>query len=637
VTDALMYHYDGSSWSSITPALPSGWLSGNLYGAWGSGANDVYAVGPGYDSSGNGMPLMYHYDGSSWSSITPALPSGLQHGYLYGAWGSGANDIYAVGFGADGSWTSMPLIYHYDGSSWSSITPALPSGWLSGNLFGAWGSGANDVYAVGAGSLPLIYHGVGSDTTPPVVTVPSDITEEATSASGAVVNFTVSATDETSPANPSVSCDWPSGSTFPLGATPVTCSATDDAGNTGYGYFNVTVVDTTPPSLTLPANIIAEATGPGGATVNYVASASDLVGVTSFSCAPASGSTFPLGLTTVNCSASDAAGNSANGSFTVTIVDTTPPSLNLPVNILAEATGPGGRVVSYTATASDLVGVTSFSCAPASGSTFPLGTTTVNCSASDAAGNSANGSFTITIVDTTAPTLTLPANITVPQTIPAGAIVTFTASATDLVAPLNPVVACAPPSGSTFPVGTTTVSCSATDTAGNTANGSFTVTVNAAAGGNLLLNPGYDQIVLFPRAWQYSIINVPFSSLADCTVFLSPNCSLKLTVSKTTAIVTQTVSYAGAAGNQFSFGLFSRALNVATAGTYKVEVALFDRFNRVMLTQFLTFNNGTHGFEMVNGQFTAPAAFTKIRYRIYFQKSVGTAWFDDAFLYRTGP
>jgi hypothetical protein len=40
---------------------------------------------------------------------------------------------------------------------------------------------------------------------------------------------------------------------------------------------------------------------------------------------------------------------------------------------------------------------------------------------------------------------------------------------------------------------------------------------------------------------------------------------------------------------------------------------------------------------MVNGQFTAPAAFTKIRYRIYFQKSVGTAWFDDAFLYRTNP
>jgi hypothetical protein len=104
-----MYHYDGSSWSSIPPALPSGWQHGYLYGAWGSGANDVYAVGFGYDGSGF-MPLMYHYDGSSWSSITPALPSGWMSGFLSGAWGSGANDVYAVGYGYDGSSNSIPLM-----------------------------------------------------------------------------------------------------------------------------------------------------------------------------------------------------------------------------------------------------------------------------------------------------------------------------------------------------------------------------------------------------------------------------------------------------------------------------------------------------------------------------------------------
>jgi hypothetical protein len=54
--------------------------------------------------------------------------------------------------------------------------------------------------------------------------------------------------------------------------------------------------------------------------------------------------------------------------------------------------------------------------------------------------------------------------------------VTFSASAADLVdGSLTPT--CVPPSGSTFPIGTTTVTCSATDTAGNTGSDTFDVTV----------------------------------------------------------------------------------------------------------------------------------------------------------------
>jgi hypothetical protein len=83
--------------------------------------------------------------------------------------------------------------------------------------------------------------------------------------------------------------------------------------------------------------------------------------------------------------------------------------------------------------------------------------------------------------DTTAPTLTVPANIIVLPASPAGTVVNFTATATDTVDPA-PVVICVPPSGSTFPIATTTVNCSATDDAGNVANGSFTITV----GGTLL-------------------------------------------------------------------------------------------------------------------------------------------------------
>jgi hypothetical protein len=68
--------------------------------------------------------------------------------------------------------------------------------------------------------------------------------------------------------------------------------------------------------------------------------------------------------------------------------------------------------------------------------------------------------------------------MTAPATSAKGAVVKFSASATDLVDG-SVTVACTPVSGSTFPFGTTTVSCSAKDKAGNSASGSFKVTVPA--------------------------------------------------------------------------------------------------------------------------------------------------------------
>ena len=59
-------------------------------------------------------------------------------------------------------------------------------------------------------------------------------------------------------------------------------------------------------------------------------------------------------------------------------------------------------------------------------------------------------------------------------TSPAGATVAYSASATDNLDP-SPTLSCVPPSGSVFPIGTTTVNCTATDHAGNSATGSFTV------------------------------------------------------------------------------------------------------------------------------------------------------------------
>jgi uncharacterized protein len=96
--------------------------------------------------------------------------------------------------------------------------------------------------------LPVAYFKLPLDHTPPVLTVPGDLTVEATSPAGAVVTFSATAVDDIDP-SPTVSCAPASGSTFPLADTLVACTATDHRGNTSTGSFIVHVVDTTPPTV----------------------------------------------------------------------------------------------------------------------------------------------------------------------------------------------------------------------------------------------------------------------------------------------------------------------------------------------------------------------------------------------------
>jgi hypothetical protein len=153
-------------------------------------------------------------------------------------------------------------------------------------------------------------------------------------------------------------------------------------------------------------------------------------------------------------------------------VITTPlPNLNL------EATGPSGAVATYSASATDLKdGAVPVVFTPPSGSVFPLGTTTVVATATDFHGNVATASFQVTVVDTTPPVMPLLGDFVVEATSPAGAVVGLSATAQDLVSGSVPVVF-NPASESTFPLGTTTVTATATDGAGNEASGTFTVTV----------------------------------------------------------------------------------------------------------------------------------------------------------------
>ncbi len=244
-----------------------------------------------------------------------------------------------------------------------------------------------------------------ADATPPVISAPANITTEATGPSGAAVAFNATATDNVDGPVP-VLAQPPSGSTFSLGTTLVLLGAADAAGNAAASSFTVTVRDTIAPIVIAPANQVLEATDATGTVATFSAITSDAVGVTSTTYSAASGSTFPIGTTTVNVTAADAAGNTSSGSFTVTVRDTIAPALTVPSNQVREATGPAGATATFAASATDAVGVTSLTYSPASGSTFPIGTTTVNVTAADAAGNTSSGSFTVTVRDTTAPSLT---------------------------------------------------------------------------------------------------------------------------------------------------------------------------------------------------------------------------------------
>ncbi len=90
---------------------------------------------------------------------------------------------------------------------------------------------------------------------------------------------------------------------------------------------------------------------------------------------------------------------SAPCTFVVRVGDTIPPVISCPTDIgNVPATSPAGAVVTYSANASDSCGLASFACVPPSGSTFPVGTTTVTCVAVDAATNTASCSFRITVL-----------------------------------------------------------------------------------------------------------------------------------------------------------------------------------------------------------------------------------------------
>ncbi len=258
---------------------------------------------------------------------------------------------------------------------------------------------------------------------PPTANAGTDQSVEAAGAGGALVSLSGSGSD---PDNDPLTFKWSENGTIlgtgaqiavtlPVGVHSITLTADDGHGGTGTSTVLITVQDTTPPVLTVPASQMLEATSPAGAVAVFSATATDLVdGTRPVFCSPASGSTFPRGVTTVNCTASDLHGNVATGQFTITVRDTTPPVVTPPTNITVPATETGGaRGSAWPALAAFLAGASAIDIAdpaparlaPQVGGVnadnttlLPYGTTTVTFRFRDASGNVGTGKASVTVI-----------------------------------------------------------------------------------------------------------------------------------------------------------------------------------------------------------------------------------------------
>ncbi len=282
-------------------------------------------------------------------------------------------------------------------------------------------------------------------------------------------------------ATTNASCIAPINVTFPAGVTPgqvITATATNGSNSTSEFSQCVTVAAGPVCTLTCPPNLFAS-TSPAatlcGTVVTYSPTSDGCGTVT---CAPPSGSVFAVGTTTVSCTAI----GGPTCSFSVTVVDNTPPTINCPTGVTAPL--PAGKLsaaVNYPApTATDNCTIASVVCVPPSGSTFPAGSTLVTCKAADLANNASNCFFFVTLLDGEVPVIVCPPNVT--ASLPVGQTSSVVNYPPPTVTDNFPGVTfvCSPRSGSSFPAGSTTVTCTATDAGGNKSSCSFIVGVGGS-------------------------------------------------------------------------------------------------------------------------------------------------------------
>lgn len=271
-----------------------------------------------------------------------------------------------------------------------------------------------------------------------------------------------------------------------VGSVTVTLTATDRSHNTTTVNVDVLVIDNTPPVLTVPANVVANASSSScdvaltAAQLGTATASSTCGGATITNNAPAN---FPIGVTMVTWFAEDDNGNIATGQQTVTVNDVTAPVINngnalAAISVNAPPTScmvPRTQALATEPPASDNCTFVLTNDAPAF---FPLGATVVTWTATDPAGNFSTKSQTVTVVDATPPLVFAPPDLSVvvdPNSCTRdGATVDL---GTPVVSDNCGIASMTNNKPANFPIGSTPVTWTVEDNAGNIATATQHVVV----------------------------------------------------------------------------------------------------------------------------------------------------------------
>ena len=375
----------------------------------------------------------------------------------------------------------------------------------------------------------------------PDITAPADMTIEATAA-----ETPLTAGDYDSATSTDGTADISSNAppVFPLGATTITWTATDPAGNEMMDTQVVTVVDTTKPVIALlgadPQTVeFGSIYNDPGATATDTVDDNDEL--TTQIAAASTVDTDTVGDYTVTYTVSDKATNAATPVIrTVTVEDTAAPDIIAPNTYTTEATAtltPLGRSDYGIATSSDSDAMITDDAPDA----FPLGATTITWTATDKSTNEMMDTQVVTIVDTTKPDIAAPENITKEATGPTTPVTVGLATATDLVT--DPVIITRSPEGNEFAVGVHKIIWTADDDNGNIITAEQTITITDTTKPSIALLGDNPQTVEFGTA--YTELGATATDLVDDNDELTTQIAAASTVNTGTVgdyTVTYTVS-----------------------------------------------------------------------------------------------
>lgn len=510
--------------------------------------------------------------------------------------------------------TGATHAFVWQNGTMSDLNTLLPpsSGW---ELFSARfvnDSGRIVGYGLHSGSVQWFIMDLGSSNQPPIACAGPDQTVECQAVT------TLDGSCSSDPENDALSFQWFAlgsllgtnatlTSSFPLGTNVITLRVTDACGASAQADVTVVVADTTPPSTSCPGPMTAASDSNCQSSIPDVLSqvvANDPctpLGSLSVSQNPAAGTVVGLGPHTITVTVTDGAGNSSQCSVLFTVVDTMPPvivgtpgpiALSAGANCQASVPNLAGSIqATDNCTPVNQLSIVQ---SPSAGSQIGIGQHTITFTVSDASGNSSTANVSLTVSDTTAPTI-----LSVPGPITLSAAAHCQASVPNLISSVQAADNCTavnqlvitqnPPAGTLLPLGQYVVTISATDLAGNSSSTGVSLTVTdlsapviqtVEATPNVLSPPNHQ---LVPITVSVSVSDgcdsAPVSKIVSVTCSETPapgdiqitgDLTLMLAASKNTSgtsrLYTITVKSSDASGNS-SFGTVTVTVPKSNGGS----------------------------------------------------------------------